>query len=515
MRTYKIGTRGSLLAVTQSTLMKNELEKISGDKFELVLIKTQGDEVTNKPLWQLDGKDFFTKELDEALLKGDVDCVIHSYKDLGSVRPEGIKLAAVTERRFAQDVLLIPQSNVDKLRNWSGEFIVGTSSPRRIANLTHSLAEYLPFVDSSKTLLRCETLRGNVNSRIRKLREGQYHAITLALAGVERLAFTEKSAAELSEILQGLNYFILPQSVFPSAASQGSLGIETRENRDDNGKLLSILSQLTHAETVEEVRRERKAFQEFGGGCHLAVGIHVKKIGDKYLHVHAGEVDGKRIEQKWLEGVELPKIDRQKKLFVGLASGTAPHCIYDEFLKKVPQSLKLNLLNKHVFVTSRYCLPALKESAESKPQGVWAAGTKTARECAKAGIWINGTSDSLGTEDLRMIKTSRALRMIHSSLDQDWTVLSHESGTSDLGSVVGVYSREEQQVDPHYVESLKRVGAAYWTSYPQYLAFTNAYPFMQNILHFCGLGKTWQEFQKKNVAITPVASMQDFYGILS
>src|SRR5690606_21785539 len=139
MTTYKIGTRGSLLAVTQSTLMKNELERISGEKFELVLIKTQGDQITNKPLWQLEGKDCFTKELDEALLAGTVDLVIHSYKDLGSERPQGIKLAAVTERKFAHDILLIPQKNVDALSNWEGDFIVGTSSPRRIVNLTRSL----------------------------------------------------------------------------------------------------------------------------------------------------------------------------------------------------------------------------------------------------------------------------------------------------------------------------------------------------------------------------------------
>src|SRR3954468_22494027 len=119
MTTYKIGTRGSLLAVTQSTLIKNQLEALSGEKFELVTIKTQGDQITNKPLWQLEGKDFFTKELDEALLAGEVDLVIHSYKDLGSERPEGIKLAAVTERRFAHDVLIIPQKNVEALKTWS------------------------------------------------------------------------------------------------------------------------------------------------------------------------------------------------------------------------------------------------------------------------------------------------------------------------------------------------------------------------------------------------------------
>src|SRR5690606_24111480 len=246
MKTYKIGTRGSLLAVTQSTLIMNECERISGEKFELVLIKTQGDEITNKPLWQLEGKDFFTKELDEALLKGDVDFLIHSYKDLGSVRPEGIKLAAITERRFAQDVLLIPRETIKKLPTWEGEFKVGTSSPRRIVNLTRSLPDYLP----TKPQVVCEMLRGNVNTRIKKLNDGNYDAIVLALAGIERLAHTEKAKAELKGLLKDLDYFILPQTVFPSSASQGALGIELKEDRDDNGKLLGILSKLNHQKTI-------------------------------------------------------------------------------------------------------------------------------------------------------------------------------------------------------------------------------------------------------------------------
>lgn len=508
MTTYKIGTRGSLLAVTQSTLIKNQLEQLSGEKFELVLIKTQGDQITNKPLWQLEGKDFFTKELDEALLKGEVDLVIHSYKDLGSERPSGIKLAAITERRFAHDILLIPQHNVDKLSTWEGDFIVGTSSPRRITNLTHSLSAYLP----GSPLIRCETLRGNVNSRIRKLQEGQFHAITLALAGIERLAHTEKSHAELSELLVGMNYFVLPQSIFPSAASQGALGIETKDKREDNGKLLSIISQLSHAKTVEEVTRERKTFKDFGGGCHLAVGIHVKKIAAGiFLHVNAGEVDKHRIEKKWIEGATVPSMTPGKKLFVGLPSLNRSGVIVDEYLKKIPQKKKLELKDKHVFVTSKYCLETLESS--SPAEGLWAAGTKTARDMAKRGFWVNGTSDSLGVQDLLALRESKALQIIHQNLTSSWNVLTHENASSELGEIIGCYDRVKTSTTHEYDESLKEVGACFWTSYPQYQAFVEKYPFLREVKHFCGMGKTWQEFQTSGVEIYPLANMQDFYQL--
>jgi hydroxymethylbilane synthase len=509
MTTYKIGTRGSLLAVTQSTLIKNELEKISGEKFELVLIKTQGDQITNKPLWQLEGKDFFTKELDEALLANQVDLLIHSYKDLGSERPVGIKLAAITERRFAHDILIIPQKNIDALKNWNGEFVVGTSSPRRIANITHSLKNYIPGAPN----LRCETLRGNVNTRIRKLKDGEYHAITLALAGIERLAHTEKSFLELKELLTGMNYFVMPQSIFPSAASQGALGIELSLNRRDEGKLFNILSQLSHSKTVEEVERERKSFKEFGGGCHLAVGIHVKKINENlFLHVNAGEVDSQRIEKKWLEGLKLPTIPLDKKLFVGLPKGDRPGIVFDEYLKKIPYTNIINFSDKHVFVTSMYCLETLKVSRNA--QGVWAAGAKSARDLAANGFWVNGTADSLGTDDLKNIQSSKALQIIHTNLNSNWTVLTHENSKSDMGDVVGCYERKAIEVSEDYENRLKEVGACYWTSFPQYESFLQRFPFLKEVNHFCGMGKTWQEFKNAGVLVNPVASMQDYYELV-
>lgn len=509
MTTYKIGTRGSLLAVTQSTLIKNELEHLSGEKFELVLIKTQGDQITNKPLWQLEGKDFFTKELDEALLADQVDLLIHSYKDLGSERPHGIKLAAITERKFAHDILIIPQKNIDNLKNWKGDFVIGTSSPRRIANITHSLQNFIPH--SPK--LRCETLRGNVNTRIKKLQDGDYHAITLALAGIERLAQTEKSLNELRDLLAGMNYFVMPQSIFPSAASQGALGIEMRADRQDGGKLSSILSQLSHSKTVEEVQRERKSFKDFGGGCHLAVGIHVKKIYDNlFLHVCSGEVDQKRVDDRWLEGITLPKISSHKKLFVGLPKTENSEIVCDEFIQKTIFKKEIEFSNKHVFVTSKYCIDTLKASKGA--QGIWAAGTKSAKDLVAQGFWVNGTADSLGTEDLKNIQTSKALHIMHPDLNSSWIVLSSNQATSDLGEVIGCYAREKKEVTVEYEHRLKEVGACYWTSYPQYEAFIARFPFLNKVPQFCGMGKTWQEFKNAGVQIYPVANMKNFYDLI-
>src|SRR5690606_7174765 len=138
--------------------------------------------------------------------------------------------------------LLIRKDVLNNLKNHEGDFVVGTSSPRRIVNLSKNLAYHIPYAKEKNLTIRCETLRGNVNTRIGKLKSGQYHAITLALAGLERLASKEESKKELSELVDGLDYFVLPQTIFPSAASQGALGIEVRDGRDDNGELEGYIS---------------------------------------------------------------------------------------------------------------------------------------------------------------------------------------------------------------------------------------------------------------------------------
>jgi len=509
MKTYKLGTRGSLLAVTQSTLMKNLIESLAPVKIELVLIKTQGDQITNKPLWQLEGKDFFTKELDDALLKGEVDFVVHSYKDLGSERPAGIQLAAITERKFAHDILLIRKDVIRELKDFKGDFVVGTSSPRRIVNLTNHLGKFIPFAKKNQLKIKCETLRGNVNTRIQKLKDGQYHAITLALAGLERLALGEKSREELKTLINGLNYFVLPQSVFPSAASQGALGIEVAKERNDQGELLNLLRKLSCEKTIQEVTREREAFKSYGGGCHLAVGIHVKKIhNQQFIHIHQGEVDGVKIHKKWIENSKIPEM-KFKHLFLGLEK-TPGHILADEFLEKVPFKTKHDFSKNQVFVTSRYCLETLKNS--SNPLSIWSAGSKTAALIAEQGFWVNGTADSLGTEDLKVFQTSKALNLFH-DLSSNWISLTHEYGSSDLGEVVACYERREKEIDPNWREKLKAVEACFWTSFPQFKSYTEKFSFLKNAEHFCGMGKTYQEFLKHNIKVHPLLSMEDFYEL--
>ena len=485
-KTFKIGTRGSLLAVTQCTLIAQEMTKRTGAKFELVKIVTQGDAQTDKPLWQLDGKDFFTKELDHALLANEVDLVVHSYKDLGSDRPNGIGLGAITERAYANDILLIRKDNISKIKD-KEIFNVGTSSPRRIVNSEISLVDYLPGANENLRV-KCSMLRGNVNTRIQKLKDGNYDAIILALAGLERLANKEDSKAILEELLDGLTFMVMPQKIFPSSCSQGALAIEYNKN-ENNSEVLNILKSVHCDKTALEVKNERALFQTYGGGCHLAVGIHTQTHKGFLLDIEKGMHGDKIINKTTLHGSRLHDLSN-KNLFLPIGDK-------DKLVHKEPLNPKLED-NKAYFVTSSYCLDAVKNL---KTSVLYASGSRTMRKLVSQGQWVNASADSLGHKEISKINSSLAVRIM--TKDVELIVLSHEEANSDIGNVVACYKRvvKQEKMD------LSSFEAFYWSSYFQYQTYLNQYPEIKNKLHACGLGKTYDQFEENGIKVTPIESM--------
>lgn len=491
-KTWKIGTRGSLLALTQCEQTKRLLAEKTGENFELVIIKTRGDQQTDVPLWQLEGKDFFTRELDHALLANEVDLVVHSYKDLGSERPEGITLGAITERRFGHDILLIPNKNVEALKQGKiSKLIVGTSSPRRIVNLTNHLPTMLPSAPTVETKM----LRGNVNTRVQKLKNGEYDAIVLAMPGLERLAQDEAATKELAPLLHDMNFMVLPASVFPWAASQGALAIEMHEHHPDADKIKNVLASVHHTATQEAVKRERKAFNNYGGGCHLAVGVAVIATGDKFVHSHRGERDDEKIGKLYLEP-EVKAVQAQK-VFIGMPDG-------DQLLNKVAKIESVECAKHDVFVTSSHVIEAIKNGAS-----FWAAGTKTWQKLAAKGFWVNGASDSLGEEQLKHFMSSALLKLLRAR-DFDWLVLSGEAAHSGLGPVKEVYTRQEQSINSQFESDITATSDFYWTSFPQYQAYAQRFPSIASKRHWCGLGKTYEAFLTANIPVVAVSGINEF-----
>ena len=254
-----IGTRGSELALWQANFVKDKLAEI-GIEAELKIIKTQGDKILNLRLDKLEGKGFFTKELEESLLNQTIDIAVHSHKDLPTQNPPGLVIAAVSEREDPGELLLILKDCVDVKQKLSVKFggMVGTSSNRRKAQLL-----------AARPDLEIENLRGNVPTRIQKLRDEDYDAIILAKAGVERLGI------DLSE------FFVeeLEPMEFIPAPAQGVLAIQIREA---DTQLFDALQALHHGEVAEVISVERKVLNLFNGGCHMPLGCYCRKEDGKF-----------------------------------------------------------------------------------------------------------------------------------------------------------------------------------------------------------------------------------------
>ncbi|MCP4912023.1 MAG: hydroxymethylbilane synthase [Oligoflexia bacterium] len=517
MKKYKIGTRGSLLALTQCQQIKELLEERTNHQFELVVIKTEGDIKTDKPLWQMEGKDFFTKELDQALQAGEIDLVVHSYKDLGSDRPKDFQLAAITERTFGNDILFIRKEALESLKakTFNEDFVVGTSSPRRIVNIEANLAPYLP--NGEKLKVTTKMLRGNVNTRLEKLNNKDYHAIVLALPGIERLAKDDKASEELKPLIADLDYMILPQSIFPSAASQGALGIECLRTRDDNGELLQALQTVHHNQTQEEVRIERQLFQTYGGGCHLAVGINVTKFKDHFLVSQKGTVDNLDIEYQTLEGGNKPIKAKFAKAFVGLGEKALKgmplkyeNYLGDTLTLKKPLSTKYDSQGP-LLVTTTHAMESFN-SNEKNFSSLWTAGAKTMRKLAAAGQWVNGTSDSLGSTVIDLYLESKLVQLFEKLRGgkKELTILSHK----DSKSKSSVYPSETIHTYDFEItesqEDIENCPIFYWTSYRQYQAYVSKFPAISSAIHCCGIGKTYELFKESNIEVFPFYSVKTF-----
>ncbi len=250
MKTIRIASRKSELALWQANWLKSELAKL-GRKSELVLIETQGDR-NYQPFMNLDGQGFFTKAIQQAVLEEKADIAVHSFKDLPSLQTAGLELAAITKRADPRDVLLIRKEfykeneQLKILPNAS----VGTSAARRKAQIL-----------SLRPDLEVKELRGNVPNRVKKLQAGQYHAIVLAAAGIERISVNTDGL-----ILQ----YLEPELIVPAPA-QGALALEIQR---DELELNFLLNSLNHIPSQKAISAERGLMAMLQGGCQLALGAH-------------------------------------------------------------------------------------------------------------------------------------------------------------------------------------------------------------------------------------------------
>jgi len=292
--TVRIGTRGSKLALYQAHTVKELLEqKFPERTFEIVIIKTKGDKILDVPLSKIGDKGLFTKELEVAMFNNETDMAVHSLKDLPTIFPEGTKLGAVLERGNAYDALVSKDNR--KISDFTAADIIATSSLRRKAQLL-TLNPDLNIVD----------IRGNVNTRIRKMEEGYCDAMIMATAGLQRLGMD----SYITEVID-------PETIIP-ACGQGAIAIEIKDN---DKEIEDMISQINHEETMISSSAERAFLNTLEGGCQIPVGSTCKINSDQIkITGFISSIDGSNFLKDSASGpIENAKqiaIDLAKKLYV-------------------------------------------------------------------------------------------------------------------------------------------------------------------------------------------------------
>ena len=273
----KIGTRGSQLALWQAEWVCARLEQDPYVNTTMHVIKTSGDKILDVPLAAIGGKGLFVKEIEDALLRGDIDLAVHSMKDVPTALPDSLEICAMTEREDPRDAIISTRYHIVGIDDLPTEATIGTSSLRRQAQLLHRRPD-----------LRIMPLRGNLDTRLRKLQDGEFDAVILAAAGIRRLGFESRITA----------YLPMTQSL--PAMGQGVLGIECRRN---DTLVREHVGRLHHSPSASAVYAERAFVDRLEGGCKMPIGVHAI-VTNSCLHLDGlvASINGTRVIRNDITG---------------------------------------------------------------------------------------------------------------------------------------------------------------------------------------------------------------------
>lgn len=497
-RTLRLGTRASLLAMAQSRQIAAQLISLHpGLDVQLHPVITRGDRNQSTALSQVDDAEFFSAELDAALLDGEVDFCVHSLKDLPALRHAGISRAAMPARENPRDVIVWRGDIMMRLA--AGEPLrIGASSLRRQRNLADFLPAALPATGNAP-VLRFIELRGAVDARLARLQTSDTQAldgVVLALAGLNRLWNDTAARPHLIKLLRGVRLTILPLTRCPGAAGQGILAIECRTADGEMQKLLRVLHD---PDTAELAALERSALTEWPAPQRTAIGataiMHASLGAVCYMR---GRLDDQTVERIIWNQPPVPP--GGVNAFNGIA--------WQRLCKQQPASSTLPELmslpaGSAVFVAYWHAL----ENQQLHPDvRVWTSGIESWRQLAARGLWVEGCGDHLGFDDIR---TTLGCPVLGLPPLPGWTAITSRTAAtgwrgSNIGQVLASYDIEPP-ADGSALQAVKAQAArathCYWSNAEQFHALRAALP--ATAQHACGAGKTRRALQAAGIDAQP------------
>lgn len=500
-RVLKIASRKSALAKLQTYLVLDALKKkFPNIQIELHFREASGDLDLQTPLWKMGTRGVFTQDLTKDLVEKKVDLVIHSWKDLDLEGHSGTTIVGVLDRADQRDVLLWKKSSLSK--NSPSELKIQTSSPRREYNLKKFLNNSLPSRYKNSSLIFLP-VRGNIQTRIRKWRNSDSDGLVLAKAALDRLLsedFLNSNELEYQEIRKFLKkileesiFQVFPLSLSPSAPAQGAIAAEVRT---DDEWALGFVRALSKPEVVSAVEEERNTLKRFGGGCHQKIGVSVlyKSYG-KILYQKGLTDSGEILEiEKQFSDTFFPPAEsvakaypvpgeavKQKRIPLDSSQGFVLSRDGKEDKVILPEELIL----KDWLVTRGNAFPNLDPSL--RHQGiVWTSGLKTWYQLAERDIWVHGSLDALGEEELPK----------HSifGMSLDFVKCTHV-GSTEIGSgLARILTYRTQPMEDH--PDLSEKTHFFWMSASQFDKALSLFPGIRDRFHACGPGITSSHIRK-------------------
>lgn len=470
---YVLAARKSHLARLQAHTVVKALQRLEpGLEVELKFRESLGDQNASDPLWKMPEKGVFTEDFVADLREGRADLVVHSWKDLPLERPPGLEIAATLEREDLRDLLLVDREK------WAarapGEPVtILSSSPRRAYNLAPFLKTALPGDPGD---IRFEPVRGNIPTRFDKLFEGSAHGLIMAKAALDRLLAARgddfgELAVKLRAQLQRCRWMCLPLSANPAAAAQGALAIEIASTCP--APLRALLKKLNHEPTYRAVEQERQVLGSYGGGCHQKIGISVLDRPYGRVSFLRGLTDGGEVLDRVTLETQEPPVPPPANAGAVFAGG-------EPFHERIASHSSLKPVMGNFWVARTGAWPDAWVAHERDI--IWTAGLETWRKLAEQGLWVNGSSESLGEEENPRVEVLMGTPV-------RWTKLTHVDGyRRDSVDFLATYRLEPLPRE----NSPKLAGKThfFWKSGSAFNRALELYPEIKNGWHFSGPGHT-------------------------
>lgn len=473
--TFNIACRGSWLSLAQAEIFKKKVAALYPDIIiNTTIIETSGDKEQTMPLHLVEGKDFFTREIQDFLKSNHADFAVHSMKDVSSVDFFAAGHYAIIDRELLHDVAIFNKGVMDKIKNGE-KVIIGTSSPRRSNMATGFLQKALPKLNEHSILVEAQSIRGNVDTRLQKLHDGLYDGIILAAAGVNRLLQYEPAKERVSKLLRNKKLMLLPLFECPPAAGQGAIVAETT---DGNTEAIEILNTIKNTVLNNAITEERKYAQQYGYGCSQQFGVfHLNTPAISFTYASGKDGDSK-VFKEWNFNTELNLTGKQ------LFSSTD---YMKDFFSYNFLDTAMDESAKVFFISSHKAIHSEKIKNTIQQQRVWAAGTRTWYDLAKKGIWVEGCADGLGFDFLQIAFKSPLVNIAVNDIQIITNNLSKIHWIEDGISAVGTYELSDN-LSEEIKREIVKADIIFWTSFQQYELCK---PFIKNnVQHVCPAGKT-------------------------